>query len=122
MKKSNHVMVTGLLIATLSLLSLNISLAQQSGHPQKYCPILGGEIDKSEYIDYDGKRIYFCCRGCKTSFNKDPEKYIKMMESKGIVFDKVPGYKEGSKQKHEESHSMGSHHNEGGHMHEGSMH
>jgi xanthine dehydrogenase accessory factor len=25
---------------------------------------------------YDNEKVYFCCDGCKVSFEKDPEKYI----------------------------------------------
>jgi len=27
--------------------------------------------------EYKGKTYYFCARGCKVAFDKDPEKYIK---------------------------------------------
>jgi Cu+-exporting ATPase len=26
---------------------------------------------------YKGETYYFCCPGCKTSFDRDPEKYLK---------------------------------------------
>lgn len=26
--------------------------------------------------DYQGQTYYFCCAGCKRSFDKDPEKYL----------------------------------------------
>jgi YHS domain-containing protein len=44
---------------------------------QKTCPVMGGPIDKSVYIDYQGKRIYFCCDSCKAKFLKSPETYLK---------------------------------------------
>ena len=28
---------------------------------QMTCPVEGGKIDKSVYVDYQGKRVYFCC-------------------------------------------------------------
>lgn len=31
--------------------------------------------------DYKGKKYYFCARGCKIAFDKDPEKYIKAQEA-----------------------------------------
>ena len=40
--------------------------------PQTTCPVLAGNIDKSVYADYQGKRIYFCCKGCDAEFNKNP--------------------------------------------------
>jgi YHS domain-containing protein len=27
--------------------------------------------------EYKGKTYYFCARGCKVAFDKDPEKYVK---------------------------------------------
>ncbi|MGO9620472.1 MAG: YHS domain-containing protein [Desulfobaccales bacterium] len=58
--------------------------------PQTICPVLGGNIDKKVFIDYQGKRIYFCCPGCPAEFSKDPEKYLKKMEAEGITLEKCP--------------------------------
>ena len=57
---------------------------------QTTCPITSSKIDKSVYVDYQGKRVYFCCTDCKAKFNADPAKYIKQMEDKGIVLEKTP--------------------------------
>ena len=57
--------------------------------PQTICPIMGGKINKALFADHDGKRVYFCCAGCQEPFKKDPAKYIKQMEDKGIVLDKA---------------------------------
>jgi YHS domain-containing protein len=46
---------------------------------QKTCPVTGDPIDKSVFVDYQGKRIYFCCASCKNDFGKDQEKYLKKM-------------------------------------------
>jgi YHS domain-containing protein len=47
------------------------------GLQQKTCPVMvGTPINKNIYTDYKGKRVYFCCPSCKTTFRKDPEKYI----------------------------------------------
>jgi len=43
---------------------------------QKTCPIMGGPINKNVFIEYKGKKVYFCCAGCKPEFEKDPQKYI----------------------------------------------
>ena len=59
------------------------------GAPQTVCPLMGGKINKNIFADYEGKRVYFCCAGCMDSFNKEPAKYIKQMEDKGIVLDKA---------------------------------
>jgi YHS domain-containing protein len=42
---------------------------------QKTCPVTGEPINKSVYLDYQSKRIYFCCENCKAAFLKSPEKY-----------------------------------------------
>lgn len=57
---------------------------------QTHCPVMGGKIDTKHYADHDGKRVYFCCPGCKAPFAKDPEKYIKKLESQGIVLEETP--------------------------------
>ena len=43
---------------------------------QKKCPVMGGDIDKNEFVDYKGRRVYFCCASCKAKFKEDPEKYL----------------------------------------------
>jgi YHS domain-containing protein len=57
---------------------------------QTTCPLMGGKIDKSIYADHNGKRVYFCCAMCGPAFKKDPAKYIKMLEDKGITLAKTP--------------------------------
>ncbi len=47
---------------------------------QTTCPVMGGEINKDQYTDYKGRRIYFCCAGCPPKFDKDPEKYLEKMD------------------------------------------
>ena len=43
---------------------------------QTKCPVMGGPIDKQYYVEYKGKKVYFCCGGCDTTFLADPEKYL----------------------------------------------
>jgi YHS domain-containing protein len=64
------------------------ALAQ--GAPQQSCPITGEKIDKSVYVDYQGKRVYFCCAACKPAFLKEPGKYLKEMADKGVVLEPSP--------------------------------
>jgi YHS domain-containing protein len=58
--------------------------------PQKTCPVMGGPIDKSIYVDYKGKRVYFCCAMCPETFNKDPEKYLKVLVDRGEAVGDAP--------------------------------
>jgi YHS domain-containing protein len=43
---------------------------------QKICPVMEGAINKNIFTEYKGKKVYFCCAGCKEKFEKEPEKYI----------------------------------------------
>lgn len=88
--------------------------AEEQGKAQTLCPIMGGPIDKTAYVDYEGKRVYFCCTGCKSEFLKDPEKHIQKMESQGIVLETVPAGKKDSGH-HEQGHRGGEHHGSGDH-------
>jgi YHS domain-containing protein len=51
---------------------------------QKTCPVMGNPINKDVFVEYNGKKVYFCCPSCKEDFEKDPEKYI----------SKLPQFKE----------------------------
>jgi len=42
---------------------------------QTKCPVSGEAINKEIHADVNGKRVYFCCNGCKVKFEKDPAKY-----------------------------------------------
>lgn len=39
--------------------------------------VLGDKIDKNVYVDYQDKRVYFCCAGCVEVSKKNPGKYLK---------------------------------------------
>jgi YHS domain-containing protein len=43
------------------------------------CPISGEEFTitaATAHSEYKGRYVYFCCPGCKSRFDKDPEKYL----------------------------------------------
>jgi len=52
------------------------SLTSAEGIEQKTCPVSGDKIDPTVFVEYKGKKVYFCCASCKSIFDKDPEKYI----------------------------------------------
>jgi len=56
---------------------------------QTACPVMGGEVDKTQFVDYEGKRIYVCCGGCIDKIKKDPAKYVKQLEAEGVTLDKA---------------------------------
>ena len=43
---------------------------------QTTCPVMAGAINKDIFTEYKGKKVYFCCAGCKEAFEKEPEKYL----------------------------------------------
>lgn len=47
---------------------------------QTLCPVSGDPIDKSVFIDYQGRRIYFCCEMCPDKFTADPAKYLAILD------------------------------------------
>jgi YHS domain-containing protein len=47
-----------------------------SADEQKTCPVMGNAINKDIFTEYKGKKVYFCCAGCKPEFEKNPEKYL----------------------------------------------
>ena len=50
--------------------------ANASGITQTKCPTCGGEgIDRTVFVEYKGRKVYFCCKHCMDPFQKDPEKY-----------------------------------------------
>lgn len=54
---------------------------------QTTCPVMGGKVDKSLYVDHAGKRVYVCCQECIATVQKDPAKYIKALEEAGVALD-----------------------------------
>jgi YHS domain-containing protein len=53
----------------------------------KVCPVKGEEVDAdSPIVEYNGKVIGFCCPGCDSKFQKDPEKYMKNLNEDGTKF------------------------------------
>ena len=48
------------------------------------CPVSGDKLGgMGETIDtlYQGQLIRFCCKGCVKSFNKNPDKYLKVIDA-----------------------------------------
>ena len=82
------VLVLAIAFAGHTALSAQESIKVKS---QTECPVLNGKIDRNIYLDYQGKRVYFCCASCKDEFLKDPGKYLKQMESEGVTPENSPG-------------------------------
>jgi YHS domain-containing protein len=62
------------LLASLFLLSVTVAMADTGT-----CPVSGeklGEMGSPVSIDYQGKKVSFCCDSCVGKFQKDPAKYL----------------------------------------------
>lgn len=89
-----------LIVAAISLAAIAfagdepVAVAPSEGaavnRPQTTCPVMGGDISKSTYVDYNGKRVYLCCGACVKTFNADPEKYIKKLQDEGVKLEDTP--------------------------------
>ena len=51
-----------------------------------FCPVSNAKIASYEkaynYSDYKGTRYYFCCDGCKPTFDKNPDKYLTDLDTR----------------------------------------
>ena len=48
-----------------------------AGTEQTTCPVMeGNPIKKEHFVEYEGKKVYFCCPGCDKKFLAAPEKYL----------------------------------------------
>jgi YHS domain-containing protein len=61
----------------------------QAVKKQITCPVMGGAVNTNLFLDYEGKRIYVCCKGCLPDVKKDPAKYIAKLEKDGVTLDKA---------------------------------
>lgn len=58
---------------------------------QTDCPVMGFAIDRDIHTDFDGKRIYFCCSTCPMDFEKDPARYMGILNEQGVTLEDSPG-------------------------------
>ena len=87
-KQLGTVILLGLLLVGVVLLSGCKEKSESSAAPepaagtvaaaveQTTCPVMGGAINKDIFIEYKGRKVYFCCPGCEEKFKADPEKYV----------------------------------------------
>jgi YHS domain-containing protein len=56
---------------------------------QTLCPVMGDEIDSSQYLDIQGQRVYFCCKKCEAKLKADPDKYFKQAAADSVLFENI---------------------------------
>jgi YHS domain-containing protein len=84
--------LAGLLFAAVPAVSAHAEAAKAEAaapkvftSPQKVgskatCPVTGDAFTIAKdtvHAEHKGKHVYFCCPGCKKTFDKDPDKYTK---------------------------------------------
>jgi uncharacterized membrane protein/YHS domain-containing protein len=65
----------------LTLLSTRALADRGDGEDDKplnpTCPVMEGEkVDPDLFVDYKGRRVWFCCESCVHDFRKNPEAYL----------------------------------------------
>jgi YHS domain-containing protein len=89
MKRKNIITLFVAVILGVGLISAQAEEKKTEPKKQTTCPVMGGKINKAQYADVKGKRIYVCCTGCIAKIKADPDKYIKQLEAQGITLDKA---------------------------------
>jgi YHS domain-containing protein len=67
------------------LVSLVLMIAPALMADVSTCPVSGeklGEMGPPVSIDYQGKKVAFCCDSCIAKFQKDPAKYLAKLPAK----------------------------------------
>jgi YHS domain-containing protein len=54
----------------------NAVVAAAGAIEQKLCPVMEAPINKDLFTVYEGKKVYFCCAGCKEKFEANPQEYL----------------------------------------------
>ena len=62
--------------ATMAEEANKTAITAMASIEQTTCPVSGDKIDKNVFVEYKGKKVYFCCADCKGKFLADPEKYL----------------------------------------------
>ena len=67
------------------LKKLDVAIIEKQGptYPLDYCVVLGTKFDEKtkpvNYI-YKNRLVRFCCKDCIAQFEKDPQKYLKIID------------------------------------------
>lgn len=49
------------------------------------------EVDDRLSTEFEGRLYYFCCPCCKKNFDKEPQRFIKILEEKGLKIQRRAG-------------------------------
>jgi YHS domain-containing protein len=86
MRTLKHI-IAAILIASFLIPLSGLAADKKAEKPKPYtlktCVVSGdklGEMGDAFVYTYKDREIKFCCKGCLKDFNKDPQKYIKLIE------------------------------------------
>lgn len=57
---------------------------------QTVCPVMNKPVDRTLFVDADGKRLYVCCEACVKIVGQSRAKYFAKAEAGGVVLDRAP--------------------------------
>jgi xanthine dehydrogenase accessory factor len=40
------------------------------------CGMAVAAVEQTAHVDHEGRRVYFCCDGCRTAFEHDPPRFL----------------------------------------------
>ena len=63
-------------------LSITESIDKEKFYINPVCNIPITIADAKHIVNHKGHKIYFCCDGCKISYDQEPERYIKILEKR----------------------------------------
>ena len=49
------------------------------------CPVMGGKVNGKNHVIYDNVQYELCCKGCETTFLKEPAKYLANLPNNGKI-------------------------------------
>jgi len=77
-------LTTLLAAAILGLAGVAHAVDEKTTYPLTTCIVSGEGLDemgKPYVFTYEGQEIQLCCKGCKKKFDKDPAKYMKILDA-----------------------------------------
>lgn len=73
-----------LLIAAIATLTALSSAHAGGSYPLKKCIVtgdaFGGDLGPPIDVTYQGRLVRLCCKSCVKKFNKDPKKYLAILD------------------------------------------
>ncbi len=76
---------------TKTKMEVEISNTQPPAELYQTTDALSGKtINRNIYEDYEGKRVYFCCRNSKKTFLDDPSIYLDKFKELGVTLQDAP--------------------------------